>query len=70
MAAAHSFTDTGRELGLSHSSASDHIRRLEQSVNRRLFVRDPHSLKGKRPGRSGQSFSVSSSFQRQFGPPG
>lgn len=44
VATAHSFTDAGRQLGLSQSSVSDHIRRLEQSVNRRLFVRDTHSL--------------------------
>ncbi len=44
VATAHSFTDAGRQLGLSQSSVSDHIRRLEQSVGRRLFVRDTHSL--------------------------
>ncbi len=44
VATAHSFTDAGRQLGLSQSTVSDHIRRLEQSVNRRLFVRDTHSL--------------------------
>lgn len=44
VATARSFTDAGRQLGLSQSSVSDHIRRLEQSVNRRLFVRDTHSL--------------------------
>jgi len=44
VAAARSFTDAGRQLGLSQSSVSEHIRRLEQSVGRRLFVRDTHSL--------------------------
>ncbi|EHP38123.1 LysR family transcriptional regulator [Cupriavidus basilensis OR16] len=44
VAAAHSFTDAGRQLGLSQSSVSDHIRRLEQHVGRRLFVRDTHTL--------------------------
>jgi len=44
VAAARSFTEAGRQLGLSQSSVSDHIRRLEQSVGRRLFVRDTHSL--------------------------
>lgn len=44
VATARSFTDAGRQLGLSQSSVSDHIRRLEQSVGRRLFVRDTHSL--------------------------
>jgi len=44
VATARSFTDAGRQLGLSQSSVSDHIRRLEQSVGRRLFTRDTHSL--------------------------
>lgn len=44
VATARSFTDAGRQLGLSQSSVSDHIRRLEESVGRRLFVRDTHSL--------------------------
>jgi len=44
VAGARSFTDAGRQLGLSQSSVSDHIRRLEQHVGRRLFVRDTHSL--------------------------
>ncbi len=44
VAAAHSFTEAGRQLDLSQSSVSDHIRRLEHSVNRRLFVRDTHSV--------------------------
>ncbi|MBP0598323.1 LysR family transcriptional regulator [Herbaspirillum sp. LeCh32-8] len=43
-AASASFTEAGRQLGLTQSSVSDHIRRLEQSVGRRLFVRDTHSL--------------------------
>lgn len=44
VAASHSFTDAGRQLGLRQSSVSEHIRRLEESVGRRLFVRDTHSL--------------------------
>jgi DNA-binding transcriptional LysR family regulator len=44
VAACHSFTEAGRQLGLTQSSVSEHIRRLEQSVGRRLFVRDTHSL--------------------------
>ncbi|EJN08893.1 LysR family transcriptional regulator [Herbaspirillum sp. YR522] len=43
-AASSSFTEAGRQLGLTQSSVSDHIRRLEQTVGRRLFVRDTHSL--------------------------
>ena len=44
VAACHSFTEAGRQLDLTQSSVSEHIRRLEQSVGRRLFVRDTHSL--------------------------
>ncbi|WP_454871966.1 LysR family transcriptional regulator [Paraburkholderia xenovorans] len=44
VAACHSFTEAGRRLGLTQSSVSEHIRRLEESVGRRLFVRDTHSL--------------------------
>jgi DNA-binding transcriptional LysR family regulator len=44
VAACHSFTDAGRRLNLTQSSVSEHIRRLEESVGRRLFVRDTHSL--------------------------
>jgi DNA-binding transcriptional LysR family regulator len=44
VAACHSFTKAGRQLELTQSSVSEHIRRLEQSVGRRLFVRDTHSL--------------------------
>ena len=43
-AGATSFTEAGRELGLTQSTVSDHIRRLEESLGRRLFVRDTHSL--------------------------
>ncbi|WP_027796989.1 LysR family transcriptional regulator [Paraburkholderia acidipaludis] len=44
VAACHSFTEAGRQLGLTQSSVSDHVRRLEHAVGRRLFVRDTHSL--------------------------
>ena len=44
VAASHSFTDAGRQLGLTQSSVSEHIRRLEESVGRRLLIRDTHSL--------------------------
>ncbi len=44
VAASSSFTEAGRRLGLTQSSVSDHIRRLEDSSGRRLFVRDTHSL--------------------------
>ncbi|NUT62431.1 LysR family transcriptional regulator [Herbaspirillum sp. C9C3] len=42
-ATASSFTEAGRQLGLTQSTVSDHIRRLEESLGRRLFVRDTHS---------------------------
>jgi DNA-binding transcriptional LysR family regulator len=44
VAACHSFTEAARQLGLTQSSVSEHIRRLEHEVGRRLFVRDTHSL--------------------------
>ena len=44
VATSRSFTEAGRRLGLTQSSVSDHIRRLEESTGRRLFVRDTHSL--------------------------
>jgi DNA-binding transcriptional LysR family regulator len=43
VAAAPSFTEAGRRLELTQSTVSDHIRRLEQAVGRRLFVRDTHA---------------------------
>ena len=43
-ATSSSFTEAGRQLGLTQSTVSDHIRRLEESLGRRLFVRDTHSL--------------------------
>jgi DNA-binding transcriptional LysR family regulator len=39
-----SFTAAGRELGLQQSTISQHVRKLEQSVGRRLFVRDTHRV--------------------------
>lgn len=39
-----SFTAAGRELGLQQSTVSQHIRKLEQTVGRRLFVRDTHRV--------------------------
>ncbi len=44
VATSNSFTEAGRQLGLRQSSVSEHIRRLEESVGRRPFVCDTHSL--------------------------
>jgi DNA-binding transcriptional LysR family regulator len=44
VASCHSFTEAARQLGLTQSSVSEHIRRLEHAVGRRLLVRDTHSL--------------------------
>jgi DNA-binding transcriptional LysR family regulator len=41
---ARSFTEAGRRLGLQQSTVSQHIRKLEDSAGRRLFVRDTHSV--------------------------
>lgn len=40
----HNFTEAGRRLGLQQSTVSQHIRKLESSAGRRLFVRDTHSV--------------------------
>src|ERR1700710_484534 len=44
VAVSRSFTDGGRQLGLTQSSVSEHVRRLEEHVGRRLMTRDTHSL--------------------------
>ncbi|WP_028207106.1 LysR family transcriptional regulator [Paraburkholderia nodosa] len=44
VARCHSFTEAARQLGLTQSSVSDHVRRLEEAIGRRLFIRDTHSL--------------------------
>lgn len=40
----NSFSEAARRLGLSQSSVSDHIRKLEKSVGHRLLQRDTHSV--------------------------
>lgn len=44
VARCRSFSEAGRQLTLTQSSVSEHIRRLEQQLGRRLFVRDTHSV--------------------------
>lgn len=44
VANSHSFSAAGRELGLTQSTVSEHIRRLEDTVGRRLLTRDTHSV--------------------------
>ncbi|MET8943619.1 LysR substrate-binding domain-containing protein [Streptomyces sp. NPDC004542] len=39
-----SFTRAARRLGLRQSTVSQHVRRLEDSVGRQLFLRDTHSV--------------------------
>jgi len=39
-----SFSQAGRKLGLSQSSVSDHVRKLEKSVGHQLLIRDTHSI--------------------------
>ncbi|MDF8363672.1 LysR family transcriptional regulator, partial [Achromobacter anxifer] len=51
-AAAPSFTETARRLGLAQPTVSEHIRQLELALNRRLFQRDTHSLALTSDGRS------------------
>jgi DNA-binding transcriptional LysR family regulator len=38
------FSEAARGLGLGQPAVSQHVRRLEQQVGRRLFVRDTHSV--------------------------
>ncbi|HLY54916.1 MAG TPA: LysR substrate-binding domain-containing protein [Stellaceae bacterium] len=44
VARAGGFTEAGRRLGLGQSTVSQHVRRLETAVGRRLFRRDTHSV--------------------------
>jgi DNA-binding transcriptional LysR family regulator len=44
VATTRNFTEAGRRLGLQQSTISQHIRKLEDSAGRRLFVRDTHSV--------------------------
>jgi len=39
-----SFTQAARKLGLQQSTVSQHVRRLEDTVGRRLLVRDTHTV--------------------------
>ncbi|SFK35626.1 LysR family transcriptional regulator [Methylocapsa palsarum] len=44
IAEGNSFSAASRKLGLGQPTVSDHIRKLEQEVGHRLFVRDTHSV--------------------------
>jgi DNA-binding transcriptional LysR family regulator len=44
VALTRNFTEAGRRLGLQQSTVSQHIRKLEDSAGRRLFVRDTHHV--------------------------
>lgn len=44
VARARNFTEAGRRLGLRQSTVSQHIRKLEETATRRLFVRDTHHV--------------------------
>lgn len=44
VAQGNSFSETSRLLSLRQSTVSDHVRRLEQHLGRRLFVRDTHTV--------------------------
>ena len=44
VASAASFSEAGRRLHLTQSTVSDHIRQLEAALDRRLIIRDTHSL--------------------------
>ncbi len=44
VAQGNSFSETARKLDMRQSTVSDHIRRLEQELGHRLFLRDTHSV--------------------------
>jgi DNA-binding transcriptional LysR family regulator len=44
VAKARNFTEAGRRLGLRQSTVSQHIRKLEETASRRLFIRDTHNV--------------------------
>jgi DNA-binding transcriptional LysR family regulator len=44
VARARNFSEAARGLGLGQPAVSQHVRRLEQQLGRRLFVRDTHSV--------------------------
>ena len=44
VAETRSFTQAARRLGLRQSTVSQHVRKLEQSTGRPLFLRDTHSV--------------------------
>jgi DNA-binding transcriptional LysR family regulator len=44
VAQCRSFTEASQRLGLQQSTVSQHVRRLEQALGGRLFVRDTHSV--------------------------
>lgn len=44
IAEGHSFSEASRRLGLRQPTVSDHVRRLEETVGHRLFVRDTHTV--------------------------
>ncbi|WP_049058381.1 LysR family transcriptional regulator, partial [Achromobacter xylosoxidans] len=51
-AGAPSFSEAARRLGLTQPTVSEHIRQLELALERRLFLRDTHSLALTSDGRS------------------
>ncbi len=44
VARTRSFSEAGRRLGLGQPTVSQHVRRLEEAVGRRLFLRDTHTV--------------------------
>ncbi len=44
VARAQGFSEAARGLGLGQPTVSQHVRRLEEQIRRRLFVRDTHSV--------------------------
>jgi DNA-binding transcriptional LysR family regulator len=59
VARAGSFSGAARVLGLGQPAVSQHVRRLEQHLGRRLFVRDTHSVRPTPEGEAMVAFAES-----------
>lgn len=44
VAQTRNFSEAGRRLGLQQSTVSQHVRKLEDAAERRLFIRDTHTV--------------------------
>ena len=59
VAQTRNFTEAGRRLGLQQSTVSQHVRKLEKAVGRRLFLRDTHRVTPTADGEAMAGFAAS-----------